>query len=151
MNIFWVAGCTIANLAAAYNEKRSDQDLITCARAVIASLAATIPLPAKPIDKRILRAIELLHERLAQDISLAEMADAVHLSPERFRHLFIEQTGIRFRPYSLWLRLGSSISDYAAGGSLTEASNAGGFADSAHFSRTFKRMFGVAPVSIQPE
>ena len=141
----------IATLAAAYNEKRADQDLIACARAVIISLAATSPLPSAPVDTRILRAIELLHERLGQTISLADIADAVHLSPERFRHLFIEQTGIRFRPYVLWLRLGNSISSYAAGASLTEASYAGGFADSAHFSRTFKRMFGVAPISIQPE
>jgi AraC family transcriptional regulator len=141
----------IAALAAAYNEKGADQHLIACARAVLTSLAATSPLPAIPLDKRILRATELLHECLGQTINLADIADAVHLSPERFRHLFIKETGIRFRPYVLWLRLESSISSYAAGASLTEASHEGGFADSAHFSRTFKRMFGVAPVSVQRE
>lgn len=141
----------VAALAAAYTAKCTDESLIVRARAVISRLAATSPTPSVSIDNRILRAIELLHERLGQSISLAEIADAVHLSPERFRHLFIEQTGIRFRPYVLWLRLGSAIASYAAGASLTEASYAGGFADSAHFSRTFKRMFGVVPVSIRPE
>ena len=33
----------------------------------------------------------------------------------------------------------------------TDAAQAGGFADSAHFSRTFRRMFGIAPVSVRPE
>jgi AraC-like DNA-binding protein len=32
-----------------------------------------------------------------------------------------------------------------------EAAHTGGFADSAHFSRTFRRMFGLAPVSVRPE
>lgn len=41
------------------------------------------------------------------------------------------------------LRLELAIASYAAGKNLTEASYAGGFADSAHFSCTFKRMFGV--------
>ena len=82
---------------------------------------------------------------------MAEIADAVHLSPERFRHLFLKETGIRFRPYVLWLRLEVAVASYAAGNSLTEAAYVGGFADSAHFSRTFKRMFGVAAVSVQRE
>lgn len=138
-------------LAAAYNTNCSDQELIACARMIIMNLAATNSRLTIPLDKRILLAIELMHERLGQTINLADIADLVHLSPERFRHLFIEQTGTRFRPYVLWLRLGSSISSYAAGASLTDAAYAGGFADSAHLSRTFKRMFGVAPGSIQPE
>lgn len=36
-----------------------------------------------------------------------------------------------------------------SGSSLTEAAHAAGFADSAHFSRTFRRMFGVAPASLR--
>jgi AraC-like DNA-binding protein len=32
-----------------------------------------------------------------------------------------------------------------AGHSLTEAAYQGGFADAAHFSRTFRRMFGLPP------
>ncbi|MYN08622.1 helix-turn-helix transcriptional regulator [Pseudoduganella aquatica] len=140
-----------AALAAAYHEKHSDQALIACARAAISELAAPANKPALPLDRRIERAIELLHERLGQAINLADNAGAVHLSPERFRHLFIAQTGIRFRPYVLWLRLGAALACYAAGANLTDAAHAGGFADSAHFSRTFKRMFGAAPISIKPE
>jgi AraC family transcriptional regulator len=95
--------------------------------------------------------VELIRGRLDEPIRLAEIADAVFLSPDRFRHLFIEETGIRFRPYVLWLRIELALAAYAAGKSLTEASHAGGFADSAHFSRTFRRMFGIAPASLQRE
>jgi AraC family transcriptional regulator len=141
----------ISALATAYAENLSDDELIKCAGSVIAGVATTSSSPKIIMDKRIVKAIDIMHSRIGQSITLAEIADAVFLSPERFRHLFIEQTGIRFRPYILWLRLGVSVSAYAAGESLTEASFAGGFSDAAHFSRTFKRMFGVVPISIHPQ
>lgn len=142
----------VAALAAAYAEGVPDEDLIALARAVTAKMTCTSTqaLLPKPLDKRIERAIEVLRQRLGQTVSMAEIADAVHLSPERFRHLFLEETGVRFRPYVLWLRLELAVSSYAAGNNLTEASYAGGFADSAHFSRTFKRMFGLPAVGIKP-
>ena len=141
----------IAALAAAYIEKAADTDLIACAWAVIGALSSRNTLPASPIDKRIARAIEVLRDRIGATVTLTDIAEAVHLSPERFRHLFLQETGIRFRPYVLWLRLELAIASYAAGNSLTEAAHAGGFADSAHFSRTFRRMFGVAPASVRRE
>jgi len=51
----------------------------------------------------------------------------------------------------LWLRLECSLAAYVAGSSLTDSAYVGGFADSAHFSRTFRRMFGIAPASVRPE
>lgn len=138
-----------AQLVAAYEEHASDDDLGACARAVTARLAAIEALPARPLDKRIERAIDVLRGRLGDTVTMTDIAAAVHLSPERFRHLFLQETGIRFRPYVLWLRIEHAVAAYAAGSSLTEASHAGGFADSAHFSRTFKRMFGVPAIGVQ--
>lgn len=138
-----------AALAAVYATGGSDEELAACARTVIATLTATQALPPSPLDKRITRAIEVLRGRLGETITMTEIAEAVHLSAERFRHLFLKETGIRFRPYVLWLRLEVALAVYAAGNSLTEAAYAGGFADSAHLSRTFKRMFGVPAVGVQ--
>lgn len=73
------------------------------------------------------------------------------MSPDRFRHLFMAETGVTFRAYLLWLRLECALTSYVAGSSLTDAAHTGGFADSAHFSRTFRRMFGIAPASLRPE
>jgi AraC family transcriptional regulator len=137
-----------ANLAAAYANGATGEDVATCARAVTSRLTSLEALAARSLDKRIERAIEMLRQRLDESITMSDIAEAVHLSPERFRHLFLQETGIRFRPYVLWLRLEIAVSSYALGNSLTEASHAGGFADSAHFSRTFKRMFGMPAIGV---
>ena len=42
-----------------------------------------------------------------------------------------------------------AVEAIAAGVSLTEAAHEAGFADSAHFSRTFRRMFGVAAAALR--
>jgi transcriptional regulator GlxA family with amidase domain len=141
----------LAALVTAYERIAPDAELIDRARSVIGKLAAASPSPAATLDRRIERAVELLRERIGEPVLLAEIADAVLLSPDRFRHLFIEQTGMRFRPYVLWLRIELALAEFAAHRSLTEAAHAGGFADSAHLSRTFKRMFGIAPSSFQRE
>ena len=140
-----------AALAASYMEGALDSELATCARFVITKLAAMTTVPVVALDKRIEYALELLRENIGETVQLADIADATCLSPDRFRHLFIEQTGMRFRPYLLWLRIEIALTALASGSNLTEASYAGGFADSAHFSRTFKRMFGIAPSSFQRE
>ena len=140
-----------AQLAAAYHRHEPDAALVLLARRVIATLAGTAPRPAVPLDQRIARAIDLVRQRLDETVALREVADAVALSPDRFRHLFIEQTGVRFRPYVLWQRMERAVAEYAAGASLTDAAYAGGFADSAHFSRTFRRMFGLPAAALRIE
>ena len=140
-----------SRLAEAYEVGAPDADVIRCARAVTAKLASVQSPSARPLDPRIGRALDIVRQGLGDTVTMTAVAEAVHLSPERFRHLFLEQTGIRFRPYVLWLRLETAVASYAAGSSLTDASHAAGFADSAHFSRTFKRMFGVQAIGVQRE
>ncbi len=67
------------------------------------------------------------------------------LSSHRFQHVFRASTGVPFRRYLLWLRLIGAVNAAASGASLTDAAYAAGFSDSAHLSRTFRRMFGLAP------
>jgi AraC family transcriptional regulator len=141
----------IERLATAYKKRVSDAALIAWARAAVGTLSGGIPEPMKPLDDRIARAVELVRERLGDTIPLSSMAAAVHLSPDRFRHLFMKETGVGWRAYLLWQRLECSLAAYVAGETLTEAAQTGGFADSAHFSRTFRKMFGLAPTSVRPE
>lgn len=94
---------------------------------------------------RVAAAVAFISGRIASDISLADVAAAVHLSPSRLRHLFVEEVGTTFRGYVLWRRILHAAAVMMDGRSWTEAAHASGFADSAHLSRTFRRMFGVSP------
>jgi AraC family transcriptional regulator len=140
-----------AALSAAYEGRATDAELMALARAAISRIAGAGAASKELPDTRIDRALVLMRERVSEPIPLRAMAAAVHLSPDRFRHLFMQETGVTFRAYLLWLRLECSLAAYVAGRTLTEAAYAGGFADSAHLSRTFKRMFGIAPASVRPE
>ncbi|MBS0389468.1 MAG: helix-turn-helix transcriptional regulator, partial [Proteobacteria bacterium] len=140
-----------AALAAAFAARASDAELIALARAAITALCDEQGPATATLDARIARAVEKVRGQLDRAVQLRDIAAAVHLSPERFRHLFLAETGVRFRAYVLWLRLELSLAAYVAGNSLTDAAHAGGFADSAHLSRTFKKMFGITAASVLAE
>jgi AraC-like DNA-binding protein len=123
--------------------------LAAIARRAIDGLAG--PTPAEvPVDPRIAAAIERIRAQLSSPITLAEVAASVHLSPGRFRHLFVAQTGSTFRAYLLWARVGAAVAAGMAGRSWTEAALEAGFADSAHLARTCRRMIGIAPGMLAP-
>lgn len=100
-------------------------------------------------DYRVRKMIALAAARIDGPVSLADVAEGSDLSASRLSHLFVEQTGLPFRTYLLWLRLSRSIKRLADGAGLTEAAHESGFSDSAHFSRTFRRMFGVSPTNLR--
>jgi AraC family transcriptional regulator len=105
--------------------------------------------PREPSDPRVLAAIEFIGRQAGQPVSLAEVAKAASLSPERFRHLFVEQTGMPLRTYLLWRRLLQVWTLVMRGETLSTAAHAAGFADSAHLSRTARTMFGLPPSVLQ--
>lgn len=123
------------------------------ARAAVATLANTHLTRATPQDgdARIAQALEYIRKRVRAPVTLADAASAATLSPSRFRHLFVNETGTSFRAYLLWLRINVAIEAAMAGASWTEAAHEAGFADSAHLSRTHKRMFGIEPTAIRHE
>jgi AraC-like DNA-binding protein/GNAT superfamily N-acetyltransferase len=105
--------------------------------------------PSVAPDERILRAVAYVHAHLDAPLTLDAVAAEACLSPSRFRHLFVEQTGMALRPYILWRRMLRVWELTAAGGSLSSAAHEAGFADAAHLSRTSRRMFGFPPSSIR--
>jgi AraC-like DNA-binding protein len=100
-------------------------------------------------DERILRATAYIKSHLTAPLTLEEVAREACLSPSRFRHLFVEQTGTALRPYVLWRRFILAWEIVMRGGSLSAAAHSAGFADAAHLTRTSHRMFGFPPSALQ--
>lgn len=99
-------------------------------------------------DPLIQQLIESLPEILPDRLTAARLATLAGLSESRFLHRFRDHTGLPLRPYLRWRRLLTAMTQVMAGHSLTNAAVAAGFADAAHFTRTFRRHFGIAPKTL---
>jgi AraC family transcriptional regulator len=139
-----------APIATAYFSGADDDALGKLAQRTVAA-AAGVSLQPAAVDSRIIAAITEIRERIDQPIALAALARRAGLSPGRFRHLFVAETGVSLRAFILWERLNRALSIGFSGGSWTEAAHAANFADSAHLTRTCRRMFGLAPTSARVE
>jgi AraC family transcriptional regulator len=103
------------------------------------------PPPARSIDRRISRALELIRRGDAARVPIEDVARKVFLSPSRFAHLFTEEVGVPFRRYLLWRKLSRAMLGIGRGKSLSAVAHDSGFSDSAHLTRTFYQMYGIAP------
>jgi AraC-like DNA-binding protein len=137
-----------AALFATWQEERNAAALIAAAQRVVRTLAGGVE-PSVVSDERILRAVAYINSHLDASLTLEEVAEVAFLSPSRFRHLFVEQTGEALRPYILWRRFVRVWELMQAGESLSAAAHSAGFADAAHLSRTSRRMFGFPPSMLQ--
>lgn len=106
------------------------------------------PIEVGHDDVRVLAAIERIAQGGADMPTLEELADAAHLSPSRFRHLFVATTGMPLRSYLLWRRLLLAWIRLTEGASIVDAAHEAGFADAPHLARTCRVMFGLAPSSM---
>ena len=136
-----------ARLTCIWEEPRPDDATLAALGRALATRLADNDAGEHPIDKRIARVLERLASDLDMRLSASAAADIACLSESRFSHLFVEEVGLPYRTYVLWRLLMIAVTAIAAGTNLTSAAHEAGFADSAHFSRTFLRMFGV-PASL---
>lgn len=113
--------------------------------------AATQPQPPNMLpvrDQRVRRAMLLMEQNLSSPLDAAQLAAEVAVSKRQLERLFRRDLGVGMQQfgrdmrlsYAVWLmtHASSRISDIAA---------QCGFADAAHFSRTFRTAFGDSPVA----
>ena len=98
------------------------------------------------LDDRIRECLETIRHRLAEPLSIQELAQACHLSPSRFAHLFKEQMHVTPQKFIEQQRIDRATellqhSSY----SIAQIARRVGFDDPFYFSRRFKHRTGQSP------
>lgn len=98
------------------------------------------------VDRRIRRAVELMHARLEENLPLEEIAAAAHLSPFHFARLFKKLTGATPHAYLATLRVARAQNLLADTDlSITETSARVGYDSPSHFAKAFRQATGLSP------
>lgn len=93
--------------------------------------------------------VEAMRARLVDDmtapLSLTELAQTVGLSTFHAARLFTRETGLAPHAWRNQMRLKRALAALRAGVPVTDVAAASGFTDQSHFTRHFKKTFGVSP------
>lgn len=95
--------------------------------------------------KAVRRARDHLHEKVAERVSLVELAEVSGLSPYRLTRLFTASVGMPPHSYQIQLRVEYAKRLLLSGRSVSAAAHEAGFFDLSHFSRHFRRYVGESP------
>jgi AraC family transcriptional regulator len=96
-------------------------------------------------SRRIRNAIEFMEQEIAGPCSLTFISREVGMSPFHFARTFSVLVGMSPHQYLLRLRLRRAAMMLRQGASVTTAALSNGFDNLGHFSRSFRRRFGVNP------
>lgn len=97
------------------------------------------------------KSIEYLRQNVSENISLDEISSMAELSPYYFLRQFKAVTGLPPHAYLMQCRVYLARRAVEQGCSLVEAALQAGFADQAHFSRSFKAIHGLSPNDYKKE
>lgn len=100
--------------------------------------------------RRIQNVIDYIHDNLALDLSLAELAAVAGLSTSHFKSLFREATNLPAHEYVIQCRVEYAVNLLSHGKtSLSEVALLAGFADQSHMARCMRRVIGVTPALVR--
>jgi AraC-like DNA-binding protein len=122
-----------------------EADLLDEWRRSVAKALGIVQPGTRGEDREVLRAVQALEKAFPGNIPAGQLARLVGLRQRALAVRFRRETGMSVRAFVLWLRLKAAVRHLAGGRNLTDAAYAAGFSDGAHLSRTFVRMFGLAP------
>lgn len=100
----------------------------------------------RDMDPRIASVTAEMDRRLAEPISMSDLAAEINLSTSRFRHLFRAETGMSPARYLRMLRMerACALLEHSLL-SIKEIMAAVGCNDPSHFARDFRRQHGLTP------
>jgi AraC family transcriptional regulator len=102
--------------------------------------------PAPPVA--VLKVVDLMRQRLADSLTLEELAAVAGVSPFHFARQFKTATGHPPHDYLIRLRVDRAqelIRQHHHEWTLAAVANECGFADQSHMARHFRRVLGVSP------
>jgi AraC-like DNA-binding protein len=97
---------------------------------------------------RVSRMQQRLGDDLAEEITLTALASMVGLSPFHAARLFTKVVGMPPHAWRNQLRVSRAFQLLCSGQTATEAAAAVGFFDQSHFTRHFRRSYGVPPATL---
>jgi len=101
---------------------------------------------AGPVDRRLRRALEFMHDNYSRELSLEEIAASAYLSEYHFARLFKQITGVTPHVYLANFRLERARRLLAETTfSISEIAGMVGYQSQSHFTKIFKSVTGVTP------
>ena len=103
---------------------------------------------AGPVDRRLRRAMEFMHDNYSRDLGIEEIAQAAYLSEYHFARLFRRVTGVTPHAYLANLRLEQARELLInTRESISDIAGAVGYQSQSHFTKAFKAVTGLTPRS----
>lgn len=98
------------------------------------------------LDDRIARVLDAMNRHMAESITVRDLAAVAGLSPSRFAHLFRRTVGVSPLRHLHAMRMARAQQLLARSSlPIRDVMRQVGWKDPSHFSKDFKRRFGVAP------
>jgi AraC family transcriptional regulator len=124
-----------------------DSDLVI--ESVLSEIMADLFLAYRRESRRpawLLRAVDLIHERFPNRLTLAEIAEQVGVHPVYLAQSFRRFYGCTIGDHLRRLRIDYACKELVRSDTpLIDVAITAGFSDQSHFTRTFKRAIGVLP------
>jgi AraC-like DNA-binding protein len=105
-------------------------------------------LALRRMEVRMATVVNMIKRQPCDTLGAEDFALLVDLSFSRFLHLFKLEVGTTFRRFRAWKRVRSFLAHVNTQLNLTDIALETGYPDSAHFSRTVRRYWGLTPTDI---
>jgi AraC family transcriptional regulator len=112
---------------------------------MITTLGTKVPGHALP-GCRLRRVTEYIQQNLDKDLTLAELAAVVYMSPYHFARLFKDSTGVPPHRFVVRQRIAHARACLATAElSIAQIARLVGFRNPSHFTTVFRRALGITP------
>ena len=145
-------------ILAVHDGLRSGSDLLRCEEELLGVVrtlvqrhgaARVAPEPTRGSLHTVAIARDYLHAHFTEPVMLQQLSAECRVSPFHLLRIFRNATGLPPHAYLTQLRSDHARELLRQGESLSSVAFRCGFADQSHFTRTFKRIFGVTPGAYQ--